>query len=155
MNCPKSPIYVQIACDICLTHFEIVSPLCWKCSCSLQLGSTQCAKCRKIASCSSTDVSFSPPSFLRSSKSFSKTCLLIPSSFLNLLACPSHSSSTHCCPLRMDVQSLKKPSQCFSILERVTWNKSNKLSHIVKIMYVILHHLGFRKYPGSCDLDQK
>jgi len=22
-------------------------------------------------------------------------------------------------------------------------------------MYVILHHLGFRKYPESCDLDQK
>ena len=53
------------------------------------------------------------------------------------------------------IQSLKKPSQCFAILERVTWNKSNKLSDIVKIMYVILHHLGFRKYFGSCDLDQK
>ena len=57
--------------------------------------------------------------------------------------------------LLKDIQSLKKPSQCFAILERVTWNKSNKLSNIVKIMYVILHHLGFRKYPGSCDLDQK
>ena len=55
----------------------------------------------------------------------------------------------------MNVQLLKKPSQCFAILERVTWNKSNKLSNIVKIMYVILHHLGFRKYPVSCDLDQK
>jgi len=53
------------------------------------------------------------------------------------------------------LQSLKKLSQCFAILERVTWNKSNKLSNIVKIMYGILHHLGFRKYPGSCDLDQK
>jgi len=53
------------------------------------------------------------------------------------------------------IQLLKNLSQCFAILERVTWNKSNKLSHIVKIMYVILHHLGFRKYPGSCDLDQK
>jgi len=53
------------------------------------------------------------------------------------------------------IQLLKKLSQCFAILERVTWNKSNKLSDIVKIMYVILHYLGFRKYPGSCDLDQK
>ena len=31
------------------------------------------------------------------------TCLLIPSSFLNLSGCPSCSSSTHCCPLRADV----------------------------------------------------
>jgi len=54
-----------------------------------------------------------------------------------------------------DIWSLKKLSQYFAILERVTWNKSNKLSNIVKIMYVILHHLGFRKYPGSCDLDLK
>jgi len=53
------------------------------------------------------------------------------------------------------LQSLKKLSQYFAILERVTWNKSNKLSNIVKIMYVILHHLGFLKYPGSCDVDQK
>jgi len=55
----------------------------------------------------------------------------------------------------LSLQSLKKLSQCFAILERVTWNKSNKLSNIVNIMYVILHHLGFRKYPRSCDLDQK
>jgi len=54
-----------------------------------------------------------------------------------------------------NIQLLKKPSQCFAILERVTWNKSHKLSNIVKIMYVVLYHLGFRKYPGSCDLDQK
>jgi len=54
-----------------------------------------------------------------------------------------------------EIQSLKKLSQCFAILERVTWNKSNKLLNIMKIMYVILHHLGFRKYSGSCDLDQK
>jgi len=53
------------------------------------------------------------------------------------------------------IQSLKKLSQCFVILERVTWNKSNKLSNIVKIIYVILHHLGFRKYAVSCDLDHK
>jgi len=53
------------------------------------------------------------------------------------------------------IQLLKKLSQYFAILERVTWNKSNKISHIVKIMYVILYHLGFRKYPGLCDLDWK
>ena len=52
------------------------------------------------------------------------------------------------------IQLLKKLSQCFAILERVAWNKSNKLSNIVKVMYVILHHLGFRKYYRSCDLDQ-
>ena len=55
----------------------------------------------------------------------------------------------------LNLQSLKKLSQYFAILERVTWNKSNKLSNIVKIMYVILHHLGIRKYSGSCDVDQK
>ena len=60
------------------------------------------------------------------------------------------------CPVYcVNIQSLKKLSQYFAILERVTWIKSNKLSNIVKIMYVILHHLGFRKYSGSCDLDQK
>ena len=42
-----------------------------------------------------------------------------------------------------DVQSLKKLSQCFAILERLTWNKSSKFSNIMKIIYVILHHLSF------------
>ena len=54
-----------------------------------------------------------------------------------------------------DIQSLKKLSQCFAILERLTWNKSSKLSNIMKIIYVILHHLSFWKCHGSCDLDQK
>src|SRR5260221_798878 len=84
----------------------MVSPLRWKRSCSPRLGSARCAKCRKIPSCSSADtyrVSFSPPPFLRSSKRLLKTRLLIPISFLNLPGCPSHNSSTHPCPLRMDV----------------------------------------------------
>jgi hypothetical protein len=36
------------------------------------------------------------------------------------------------------IQSLKKPSQCFAILERLTRHKSNKLSDILKIIYVIV-----------------
>jgi hypothetical protein len=36
------------------------------------------------------------------------------------------------------LQLLKKPSQCFAILERLTWHKSNKLSNILKIIYVIV-----------------
>ena len=73
MNCPRFPIYIQTTCGPYLTHFEIVSALCWKHSCSQWLDSTRCAKCRKIASCSSADtyqVSLSPPSFLSTSKSF-------------------------------------------------------------------------------------
>ena len=37
-----------------------------------------------------------------------------------------------------DLQSLKRPSQCFAILERLTWHKSNKLSNILKIIYIIV-----------------
>ena len=37
-----------------------------------------------------------------------------------------------------NIQLLKKPSQCFAILERLTWHKSNKLCNIVKIIYVIV-----------------
>ena len=36
------------------------------------------------------------------------------------------------------LQSLKKLSQCFAILERLTWNKSDKLSNILKIIYIIV-----------------
>jgi hypothetical protein len=39
---------------------------------------------------------------------------------------------------QQDIQSLKKLSQCFAILERLTWHKSNKLSNILKIIYVIV-----------------
>ena len=36
------------------------------------------------------------------------------------------------------LQSLKKPSQCLAILESLTWNKSNKLDNILKIIYIIV-----------------
>ena len=36
------------------------------------------------------------------------------------------------------LQSLKKLSQIFAILERLTWNKSNKLHNILKIIYTIV-----------------
>ena len=57
-------------------------------------------------------------------------------------------------PPRTYIQLLKKLSQCLAIFKRLSWNKSNKLSNNLKIKYVILHHLGFRKYPRLCDLDQ-
>ncbi len=50
------------------------------------------------------------------------------------------------------LQSLKKLSQCFAILERLMCRKSNKLHNNIKIIWVILDHLGFRKSPRSCDL---
>jgi len=53
-----------------------------------------------------------------------------------------------------EIQSLKKLSQCLAVLERLSWNKSDKLSNNLKIEYVILHYLGFRKCPRSCDSDQ-
>jgi len=83
--------------------------------------------------------------------------LMVSAAFLTIFFWPSVFAFTYLAEhlSNMLIQLLKKLSQCFAILERVTWNKSNKLSNIVKIMYVILHHLGFRKYPGSCDLDQK
>ena len=40
--------------------------------------------------------------------------------------------------LNLNLQLLKKLSQCFAILERLTWHKSNKLSNILKIIYVIV-----------------
>lgn len=92
--------------DQSLAYFEIVSPLCWKHSCSAQLDSAWCAKCRKIANCSSADtyhVSSNPPSSLSTSKSLLNTYFPIPISFLNLSGCPSCSSSTHYCLLRTDV----------------------------------------------------
>jgi hypothetical protein len=36
------------------------------------------------------------------------------------------------------IQLLKKLSQYFAILERLTWYKSNKLSNILEIIYVIV-----------------
>ena len=38
----------------------------------------------------------------------------------------------------VELQSLKKLSQCFAILERPTWHKSNKLPNILKIIYVMV-----------------
>ena len=45
----------------------------------------------------------------------------------------------------MYLQLLKKLSQCFKLLERVTWHKSNKLWNILKIINIIVQHLSFQK----------
>ena len=37
-----------------------------------------------------------------------------------------------------ELQSLKKPSQCFAVLGRLTWHKSNKLPNNLKIIYIIV-----------------
>jgi len=50
------------------------------------------------------------------------------------------------------LQWLKKLSQCFTVLARSTWHKTSILHNILKIIYVILRHLGFLTNPGSCDL---
>ena len=36
------------------------------------------------------------------------------------------------------IQLLKKLSQCLAILESLTWDKSNKLDNILKIIYIIV-----------------
>jgi hypothetical protein len=36
---------------------------------------------------------------------------------------------------KFDIQWLKKPSQCLAILERLTWDKSNKLCNNLKIIF--------------------
>src|SRR5882724_3681202 len=41
------------------------------------------------------------------------------------------------------LQWLKKLSQCFTVLARLTWHKTSILHNILKIIYVILCHLGF------------
>ncbi len=40
-----------------------------------------------------------------------------------------------------------------AIFERMTWHKLGKLCNNLKIMYVIVHHLGFLTSPRSHDLD--
>ena len=52
------------------------------------------------------------------------------------------------------IQWLKKLSQCLAILERLTWHKSSRLHNNMKILYVILGHLGFPIDPRSCDSEQ-
>jgi hypothetical protein len=54
----------------------------------------------------------------------------------------------------LDLQLLIKLSQCLATLERLTWNKSNKLYNNLKIIYVIVQHLSFQKCPEACDLYQ-
>jgi hypothetical protein len=50
------------------------------------------------------------------------------------------------------LQLLKKLSQCLAVLKRLTYGKSNKLHNNLKIIYVILGHLGTQTNPISCDL---
>jgi hypothetical protein len=51
------------------------------------------------------------------------------------------------------LQSLKKLFQCLAVLKRLVYGKSNKLNNNLKIIYVILRHLGSLTYFISCDLD--
>jgi hypothetical protein len=51
------------------------------------------------------------------------------------------------------LQSLKKLSQCSAVLKRLVYGKSNKLHNNMKIIYVILGHLGSLTHFISCDLD--
>ena len=46
------------------------------------------------------------------------------------------------------LQWLKKLSQCFTVLARSTWHQTSILRNILKIIYVILRHLGFLKNLG-------
>jgi hypothetical protein len=55
--------------------------------------------------------------------------------------------------LTHDIQLLKKLSQCLAILKRLVYGKSNKLHNNLKIIYVILGHLGSLINLRSCDLD--
>jgi hypothetical protein len=55
-------------------------------------------------------------------------------------------------PSALGLQLLKKLSQCLAILKRLTYGKSNKLHNNLKIIYVILGHLGAQTNPRSCDL---
>jgi hypothetical protein len=50
--------------------------------------------------------------------------------------------------------SLKKLSQCLATLERLACHKSNQIDNTLKIIYIILHYLGFQISPISCDLDK-
>jgi hypothetical protein len=56
--------------------------------------------------------------------------------------------------LLLVVQWVKKLSQCLAVLERLTWNKSSKLSNNLKIIYVILDHLSFQISLNAHDLEQ-
>ena len=50
----------------------------------------------------------------------------------------------------VDIQWLKKLSQCFTVLARLTWHKMSILQNILKIIYAILCHLGFLTNCRSC-----
>jgi|SRR5712672_432317 len=52
----------------------------------------------------------------------------------------------------VNLQSLKKLSQCLAIFQRLSCRKSNKLHNNLKITYTILRHLDFRISFISCDL---
>jgi len=56
--------------------------------------------------------------------------------------------------LIQNLQWLKKLSQCLAVLKRLTWHKSSKLHNNLKIMYIILDHLGFPMNPRSYNSEQ-
>jgi hypothetical protein len=55
---------------------------------------------------------------------------------------------------RTKIQWLKKLFQCLATLERLACHKLNKIDNNLKIIYVILNHLGFQISPELCDLDK-
>jgi hypothetical protein len=54
----------------------------------------------------------------------------------------------------LEVQWVKKLSQCLAVLERLTWHKSSKLHNNLKIIYVILGHFSFQISRNARDLEQ-
>ena len=88
------------------SYLDMVSPLLWKRSCSARLDRPWCAKCRKIASCSSADKhleSYRPVSYRSIDSRAQKTCLHMPISLWNRLSCPAISLLSQPWPERMYV----------------------------------------------------
>ena len=52
----------------------------------------------------------------------------------------------------MRVQWLKKPSQCFVVLDRLAWCEKMTYSRVLILMYIKLHLLGFIDHVIACDL---
>ena len=88
------------------THFIIVSPLCWNCSCNALLESPLHMKWRKMATCSAANTCCVPlrPAHISSVVRCPQNMnFCIPISLWKHSSCPPRSSSSQCCPERIDV----------------------------------------------------
>ena len=56
---------------------------------------------------------------------------------LPVVLCTPDAHKAQFLPREVNIQLLKKLSQCLAISKRLTWDKSNKLSNILKIIYII------------------